>query len=48
VELGQFEFGELFRNATGGKHFCEVGDMIADKMKEPILARINQARERAS
>jgi hypothetical protein len=47
VELGQINFGELFRNATGGNYFYKSGDYIAAKIKEPILARINQAQEKA-
>jgi hypothetical protein len=47
VKIGTFNFGEIFRNVTAGKHFYEVSEVIADEMKKPILARINQAQERA-
>jgi hypothetical protein len=53
AELGQINFGELLRKAVSDKHFPEdnhfykAGDFIAAEMKKPILARINQAQERA-
>jgi hypothetical protein len=47
TKLGQFNLGELLRKATNVKHFYEVGDVIAAEMKAPILARINQAVEKA-
>jgi hypothetical protein len=47
TELGQFNLAELLKKATNAEQFYKTGDTIAAEMKAPILARINQALERA-